>query len=165
MGWARGILGLGLATALLACAAPPDEAQIEAALRRVAASVPALSREARVVVVEADSEMDAWTQVVQSKAEGPSGLARVLAQAFARAERASVDYVVGGPYPQLNERVVLDALGLVRAPRVPGLRLLFVSGKPPSEELGQRAGALGAKLLHRPFPEGARRGFRSSALQ
>ena len=153
MGWARGILGLGLATALLACAAPPDEEQIEAALRRVAASVPALSREARVVVVQADGEMDAWTQVVQSTAEGPSGLARMLAQAFARAERASVDYVVGGPYPQLNERVVLDAFGLVRAPRLPGLTLLFVSGKPPGDDLEERVGALGATLLHRPFPE------------
>jgi hypothetical protein len=150
---ARALWGLGLVAALLACAAPPDEEQIEAALRRVAASVPALSPEARVVAVKADSEMDAWAQVVQSTAEGPSGLARMLAQAFARAERAPLDYVVGGPYPQLNERVVLDAFGSVRAPRLPGLTLLFVSEDPPSEKLRQSAGALGATLLHRPLPE------------
>ena len=66
---------------------------------------------------------------------------------------APVDYVVGGPYPQLNERVVLDAFGSVRAPRLPGLTLLFVSEKAPSDELRQRAGALGATLLHRPLPE------------
>jgi hypothetical protein len=77
----------------------------------------------------------------------------MLAQAFARAERAPVDYVVGGPYPQLNERVVLDAFGGVRAPRLPGLTLLFVSDKPPSDELRQSAGTLGATLLHRPLPE------------
>jgi hypothetical protein len=106
-----------------------------------------------VVAVNADSEMDAWVQAAQSTAEGPSGLARVLAQAFARAERAPLDYVVGGPYSQLNERVVLDALGSVRAPRLPGLTLLFVSDKAPSDKLRQSAGALGATLLHRPLPE------------
>ena len=142
MGCARALLGLGLVAALLACATPPDDEQIEAALRLAAASVPTLSPEARVVAVNADSEMDAWTQVVQSDVE-----------ACARAERAPVDYVVGGPYPQLNERVVLDAFGSVRAPRLPGLTLLFVSDKPPSDELRQSAGALGATLLHRPLPE------------
>ena len=149
---ARALWGLGLLAALFACAAPPDEEQIEALLRRVAASVPALSPEARVVAVTADSEMEAWAQVVQSKAEGPSGLARMLAQAFAYAERTPLDYVVGGPYPQLNERVVLDAFGDVRATRLPGLTLLFVSEDPPSDELAQRARTLRATLLHRPFP-------------
>ena len=153
MGCARAFSGLGLVTALLACAAPPGDEQIESALRRAAASVPTLSPEARVVSVNADSEMDAWAQVVQSAAEGPSGLARMLAQAFARAERAPVDYVVGGPYPQLNERVVLDAFGNVRAPRLPGLTLLFVSENAPSDELRRNAGALGVTLLHRPLPE------------
>ena len=153
MGCARAFSGLGLVAALLACAAPPGDEQVETALRRAAASVPTLSPEARVVAVNADSEMDAWTQVVQSDVEGPSGLARMLAQAFARAERAPVDYVVGGPYPQLNERVVLDAFGSVRAPRLPGLTLLFVSDKPPSDELRQSAGALRATLLHRPLSE------------
>ena len=153
MGCARVLLGLGLVAALLACAAPPGDEQIESALRRAAASVPTLAPDARVVTVNADSEMDAWTQVVESRAQGPSGLARMLAQAFARAERAPVDYVVGGPYPQLNERIVLDAFGSVRVPRLPGLTLLFVSEKTPSDELRRSAGALGATLLHRPFPE------------
>ena len=153
MGCARAFLGLGMVVALLACATPPGDEQVEAALRLVAASVPTLSPEARVVAVNADSEMDAWARVVQSRAEGPSGLARMLAQAFARAERTPLDYVVGGPYPQLNERVVLDAFGSVRAPRLPGLTLLFVSDKPPSDELEQSASALGATLLHRPLPE------------
>jgi hypothetical protein len=142
-----------LSFALLACAAPPDEDQIEAMLRRVAASVPALSPDARVVAVIADSNMDAWAQVAQSTAEGPSGLARMLAQAFSRAERVSLHYVIGGIYPQLNERVALDAFGSVRAARLPGLTLLFVSEDPPSDELAQRARTLRATLLHRPFPE------------
>jgi hypothetical protein len=149
---ARALWSLGLLAALFACAAPPDEEQVEALLRRVAASVPALSPEARVVAVTADSEMEAWAQVVQSKAEGPSGLARMLAQAFAYAERTRLSYVVGGLYPQLNERVVLDAFGSVRATRLPGLTLLFVSEDPPSDELAQRARSLRATLLHRPFP-------------
>ncbi|HEY5656470.1 MAG TPA: hypothetical protein VIY27_01640, partial [Myxococcota bacterium] len=71
---ARALGGVGLATLLLACTSPPDEAQVRDALRRVAASESALSREARVVPVNADSEMDAWAQVVQSTAEGPLGL-------------------------------------------------------------------------------------------
>ena len=96
MGCVRAFTGLGLVAALFACATPPGDEQIETALRLAAASVPTLSPEARVVAVNADSEMDAWTQVVQSDVEGPSGLARMLAQAFARAERAPVDYVVGG---------------------------------------------------------------------
>jgi hypothetical protein len=105
------------------------------------------------VVVNADSEMDAWTDVARATSEGPLGLSRVLAQAFARAERQRAAFVVGGPYPQLSDRILLDAFSAVRAPRLPGLTLLLVSPKAPSDALSDAAAGRGAALLHRPLPE------------
>jgi hypothetical protein len=148
------VWGILLATAsLVACASASTDADIKTALQRAAASVPELPRDARIVVVNADSEMDAWTEVARATSEGPLGLSRVLAQAFARAERQRAAFAVGGPYPQLNDRVLLDAFSAVRAPRLPGLTLLLVSPKPPSDSLRDAAAAHGAVLLHRPLPD------------
>jgi len=145
--------GLVAAIALIGCASAPSDAELKSALRRAAASVPGFSSNARVVVVSADSEMDAWTRVAQATSEGPSGLSRVLAQAFSKAENERVDFVVGGLYAQLNDRVLLDAFAGVRAPRLPGLRLLLVSPKQPSDALRGAARPFGVVVLHRPLPE------------
>jgi hypothetical protein len=145
--------GFAAAIALAACASPPSDAELKSALKRAAASVPGFSSGARVVVVNADSEMDAWTRVAQATSEGPSGLSRVLAQAFSQAEHKSLDFVVGGPYAQLTDRVLLDAFAGVRAARLPGLRVVHVSPKEPSDALREAARPLRAVLLHRPLPE------------
>lgn len=142
------ILGL---VAALACATPPSDDEVETQLRRAAAATPELGRRPRVVPLYADSKMAAWAQVTEAKAEGPSGNARALAQAFENAARQRVAYVVGGPYAALNDRTLLDAFDLVRARKLPGLTLLLVSDKPPSGALVSAARQHGAQLLHRPY--------------
>jgi len=141
---------LGIA-AVLACATPPSDDQIEAQLRRVAAATPELGRRPRVISLYADSKMAAWAQVTEATAEGPSGEAHALAQAFESAARTRVAYAVGGPYPKLNERTLLDAFDLVHARKLPGLTLLMVSDRPPSQALLSAARQRGARLLHRPY--------------
>jgi len=143
-----GFLGL---VAVLACATPPSDNEVKAQLRRAAAATPELGQRPRLVSLYADSKMAAWAQVTEATAEGPSGNARVLAQAFENAARQRVAYAVGGPYAKLNERTLLDAFDLVRARKLPGLILLLVSDQPPSEALSSAARQRGARLLHRPY--------------
>ncbi|MDH3520468.1 MAG: hypothetical protein OEM49_08435 [Myxococcales bacterium] len=143
---------LWLVAAALGCTTPPSHEQLEATLRRVASAEPELARGARVVVVHADSEMAAWAQLAAASAEGPSAMSRGLAQSFEGAARTRLDFAVGGPYDSLNDRTLLDAFALVRAPRLSGLRVLLVSPKPPSEKLREAARARGARLMHRAFP-------------
>lgn len=134
---------------LLACASPPPEVDLEELLRREAASVSELSPGYRVVALEADSKMDALSQVVRARADGPSEFSRFLARAFEKGERKSVQFVIGGFYPSLNQRVLLDTLAEVRAPRLPGLLLVYVSPDPPSEDLRAAVRARRARLVHR----------------
>jgi hypothetical protein len=126
---------------VLACASPPPEVDLEELLRHEAESVSELSPGYRVVALEADSKMDALSQVVRARADGPSEFSRFLARAMEKGERKPAQFVIGGFYPSLNQRVLLDTLVEVRAPRLPGLLLVYVSPEPPSEEL----------LIHRPF--------------
>jgi hypothetical protein len=145
---ASGILGL---VAALACATPASEHEVAARLHRVAAATPELGQRPRVVSLYADSKMAAWAQATEATAEGPSGNSRALAQAFESAARHRVAYAVGGPYATLNDRTLLDAFDLVRAQKLPGLILLLVSDRPPSEALRSAARQHGARLLYRPY--------------
>ena len=136
---------------VLACASPPPEVDLEELLRHEAESVSELSPGYRVVALEADSKMDALSQVVRARADGPSEFSRFLARAMEKGERKPAQFVIGGFYPSLNQRVLLDTLVEVRAPRLPGLLLVYVSPEPPSEELRKAVRARQARLIHRPF--------------
>jgi hypothetical protein len=122
---------------------------LEARLRGESASVAELSPGYRVVALEADSEMDALTQVVRARSDGPSEFSRMLARAFEKGERGSAQFVIGGFYDRLNRRVLLDTLAVVRAPRLPGLLIVYVSPEPPSEELRAAVRARHARIVHR----------------
>jgi hypothetical protein len=142
---------IGLALLVLACTIPPTESEVESDLRRIAANVRP-SGELRVVALYAGSRMDAWAQMTESAAEGEewsSQQVRQLARAFHRADRRRVAVVTGGPYVQLNERVVLEALDGVKPPRLPGLTLVFVSPEPPTTDIRGAVSRRGSKLVHR----------------
>ena len=97
--------------------------------------------------------MDAWSHVAESEAEGPSSLARALGRRFSKASHQRVGVVVGGPFPQLNDRMVLDALESTGAGPLPGLTLVIVSPEPPEERLRVAALERRVRLVHRPLPE------------
>ena len=141
------------AALLAACSSPPPQPDLELLLRREAADVSELSAGYRVVALEADSRMDALTQVVRSRADGPSEFSRTLARAFEKGERRSAQFVVGGFYPSLNERMLLDTLTVVRKPRLPGLLIVYVSPDPPSDELRDAVRVRHGRLVHRTFSQ------------
>ncbi len=148
----RAVVPIGLALLALACTIPPTESEVESDLRRIAAGVRPLSGELRVVALYASSRMDSWAQMTESAAEGEewsSQHVRRLARAFNQADRRRVAVVTGGPYAQLNERVVLDAFDDVKPPRLPGLTLVFVSPEPPTADIRGAVSRRGSMLVHR----------------
>ena len=140
-----------------ACATPPSDEELEAQLRQIAIQVKPRG-ELRVVAINAESRMDAWTKVAEDFAEGKesraSQQARRLARAFEKAHRQRVAVVTGGPYADLNERMVMDAFALAqdKHQRLAGLTLVFVSPEPPTPELRAAVTRTGSLLVHRAPP-------------
>jgi hypothetical protein len=147
----RAVVPIGLALLAVACTIPPTESEVESDLRRIAAGVRPPG-EMRVVALYAGSRMDAWAQMTESAADGEewsSQQVRRLTRAFGRADRRRIAVVTGGPYAQLNERVVLEALNGVKPPRLPGLTLVFVSPEPPTADIRGAVSQRGSALVHR----------------
>ena len=132
---------------LAGCVVPLTDGEVGNHLRRVAG----VGSDARVLVLNAASDMAAWVLVTEAHSNGPIVPSRRLALGFANAARKRVRYVVGGPYPQLNDRALLDAFTICKESRLPGLEVVLVSPKPPSEELVATAEAYDAKLVYRDY--------------
>ena len=66
-------------------------------------------------------------------------------------DQRRAQFVVGGFYPSLNERFVLDTLIEVREPRLPRLLIVYMSPDPPSEELREAVRARRARIVHHAF--------------
>lgn len=146
--WRRwvGVVGIALAAG---CATPPSDARVEAELRRLGAEVRELGRAPRIVVLNAGSQMDAWGKISASQADGPSTRMQALGSQLAKADRRRVGVVMGGPFPQLNDRMVLDALAASGTGPLPGLTLLLVSPEPPHEDVRLEARRRRIRLVHR----------------
>jgi hypothetical protein len=133
----------------LGCVTPPSDERIEAELRHQAAQVQELGRRPHIVVCNAGSKMDVWGQLAESTADGPSTRARAMGRIFAKATRVRVGYVVGGPYPELVDQLLLDAFRSSGSAPLPGLVLLHVSRQPPQQDLVMEAKRRRVKLIHR----------------
>jgi hypothetical protein len=140
------IVGVGLA---LACATPPSDARVEDELRRLGAQVQGLGRTPHIVVLNAGSRMDAWGQITASQADGPSTRMQALGRRLAKGSRQRVGVVIGGPFAQLNDRMLSDALTASGRDPLPGLTLLLVSPEPPNDELRREAKRRKLNLVHR----------------
>ena len=57
--------------------------------------------------------------------------------------------VIGGPYSELCDQVLLNALALRRDRPLRGLTLVFVAPEPPSASVTAAASAASARLFHR----------------
>ena len=146
--WRNGIRIAGMVLAV-ACATPPSDMRIEGELRRLSGEVHGLGRSPRIVVLNAGSSMDAWGRVTESRAEGPSTRMQALGRQLAKGSRQRIGVVIGGPFANLNDRMLLDALLASGNEPLPGLTLLLVSPKPPDEELRRVARRRQLKLVHR----------------
>lgn len=145
----RILAGLALVAGLaLGCTTPPTDERLEAELRHQAAQVRELGVRPHIVVCNASNRMDVWGQLAESKA-GTSARAQAMGRVFAKASRVRVGYVVGGPYAQLVDQLLLDALRASGSAALPGLVLLHVSRDPPQQELVLEVQRRKAKLIHR----------------
>jgi hypothetical protein len=139
-----------LGAVVLACQIPLTEDEVSVVLRRIAGAGP----DAVVMSLFAGGEPEAWVRVVEARTNGPISESRSLALGFERAARKPVVYVVGGPFFQLNDRVLLDAFTLCKEARLPGLEVIYVSPEAPSEELGKTARAYGVRVKYRVYEDG-----------
>lgn len=148
--WRKGLrVAGGLLLLAVACATPPNDARVEAELRRLGGEVRELGRTPRIVVLNAGSPMDAWGQVAASRADGPSTRMQALGSQMAKAQRLRVGVVIGGPFAHLNDQMVLDALAAAGAAPLPGLTLLVASPKPPHEDVRFEARRRKVHLIYR----------------
>jgi hypothetical protein len=132
---------------LAGCVTKMTEVDLRAQLTRVGAEVPKRNAAKIVVPVHAATPMEAW--VFYREARGTpeaSQLSLQLAQGFARGQRRRVDYIVGGPYADLADQVVLNGLTKNKGRSLAGLRIVLVSEKEPTEELRTAAKACRARL-------------------
>ena len=141
------IFSLALA---MGCVTPFTEADLERDLDRAAYSVPALGRK-RIIPIYAETKMAAWALLADAKSDPSSPMSYRLSRGLAAAARRGFGVVVGGPYPALSDQVVRNALTLHHERPFRGLKVVFVSAKPPSEALWKAATIAGARLQHRLF--------------
>jgi len=112
----------------------------------------AASRQAlrRVFPVYAQTDMEAWILRTEAKSDPRSSpLSLQLADDFRLGQRRRVDCVVGGPFPELSDQLVLSGLLLNEGRALPGLRIVLVSPVAPTPELRSAASAKRVRLEHR----------------
>lgn len=149
--------GIAVATALAAvllagCATRMTEQELRTTLGAIE-PVPARRAVRRVVPVHAQTPMEAWALKEEAKYEPEeSALSLELADGFKLGRVRQVDYVIGGPYPKLTDRLVLNGLKMNEGHALPGLRIFLVGLTSPSAELIEAAKAMHVRVAHRPLP-------------
>jgi hypothetical protein len=146
-GWAAAAL---LALLGVACVTPISEEQVQDKLAAAAKPV-AVSKQQRIIAIYADSKIVAWGLTTEAKNDPNSELAQHVSRSLEVARTRHTDVVVGGPYADLNDQIVQNALALSERGSLAGVRLIYVSPKPPSEALRQAVGKAHASLYHRDF--------------
>jgi hypothetical protein len=142
---------LALLAALVAgCVTPGTEQDVEARLERAAAPLVA-GRKTRVYPIWAETRIVAFGLLTEAKGDPASPLSLRLSRSIALAARRGQSVVVGGPYPELCDRVLQNVFELNREEPLRGLRLVLVSSSPPTPELASAASRARANLYHRPF--------------
>jgi len=139
-----------LAVLAAGCATVPSERDLEKRLERLAASTKGLRRP-RVFAIHADTRIAAMGLLAEARANADSPLSAALGRSLAAAHRAHRDLVTGGPFPDLTERVVRNALTLQEESGLPGLHLLVASQEPPSAELLGAARRVRVQVVYREF--------------
>jgi hypothetical protein len=150
---ARTAIVVALAGTLLAgCATRMTEQELRTTLGAIEPT-PARRAVRRIVPVHAQTPMEAWVLGEEARHEpGSSPLSQELADGFALGRIRQVDYVIGGPYPKLTDRIVLNGLKMNEGHALPGLRIFLVGLTSPSTELLDAAKARRVRVAHRPLP-------------
>jgi hypothetical protein len=135
----------------LACVTPMTEDELDGKLAAAAASVPGQVRKPQYFPIFAATRTEAWILLADARSDPESPQSRQLSAQLATAASRRQTLVVGGPYPDLCEQVVLNALALRSERPLRGLTLVFVAPAPPGAAVTAAASAASAKLVHRPL--------------
>lgn len=132
------------------CVSPYSETELEEHLAETARSFEGLGRTS-VIAVHAETDMVAFGLLAEARANTDSPLSQQLGRRIGAAARRGFGVVIGGPYADLSDRVVQNALTLQREGRLPPFTLVFVSPEPPSAALARAARDANARLRHLQF--------------
>jgi len=137
-----GLLALG-------CVTPMTRDELQGKLTAAAASVPALGRKPQFFPIFAETKTEAWILLADARSDPESPQSRQLSVHLATASSRRQALVIGGPYSELCDQVLLNALALRRDRPLRGLTLVFVAPEPPSASVTAAASAASARLFHR----------------
>ena len=91
------------------CVTPVSEADLERQLAQAAGSLTrAGSRQ--VIPIHAETKFVAWSLLAEARSDHASPLSVQLGHRIELAARRGMDIVVGGPYPELTDQLVVNAL-------------------------------------------------------
>jgi len=142
---------LALLAALAAgCVTVYGERDLEQRLERLGAATKGLRRP-RVFAIHADTRIAALGLLAEARANADSPLSASLGRSLAAAHRSHRDLVAGGPFADLTDRALRNALALQDEGGLPGLRLLVASQEPPTPELLGAARRARVHLVYRAF--------------
>ena len=133
---------------LTGCATKWTALELDTRLDRVSRTLVPRQAIRRVVPVHAQTKMEAWVLQPEAKSS-PESSPLSLADGFRLGRLRKIDYVVGGPFPELSDRLVLNGLLLSEGGALPGLRIILVRPAAPTAELRRAAGARRVRLEHR----------------
>jgi hypothetical protein len=150
---ARRALGLGLLCSVLVtlgCVTPLTEEELQKDLERSASHIPNLGR-TRVVPIYAETSLLAQAMLYEARHDPDSELSALLGKRMAAASKRRITLVVGGPYPELTEQVLANALHLNEEQGLRGMKLVLVSEQGPSPELSRAAREARVRLYHHSY--------------
>ena len=125
--------------------------ELQGKLAAAAASLPAPRRKPQFFPIFAETRTEAWILLADARSDPASPLSRQLSSHLSTATSRRQALVVGGPYSNLCDQVLLNALLSHRDRPLRGLTLLFVAPDPPSPAVTAAASAVSARLYHRPL--------------
>ncbi|MEZ4282612.1 MAG: hypothetical protein R3F21_23690 [Myxococcota bacterium] len=146
------LVGLLVLFLLAGCGTKLSAPELDARLARVSQTATPRQAIRRVFPIHAQTKMEAWVLQTEAKSTPESSpLSLELADGFRLGRLRRIDYTVGGPFPELSDRLVLNGLLLNESGALPGLRIILVSPAEPTAELRQAAKARRVRIEHRPL--------------
>ena len=144
-----GLLALLCILLAVGCATVHPEVETDRQLARVAREVSARPP-ARVLPIHADTSVAAFGLLTEARGNPESPLSAGAYRALAAARRSRRVVVAGGPFANLTDKVLCNALALAgEEGALAGLSLVVASPVPPSPALGAAARRAGVRLTHR----------------
>ena len=139
------VAGIGCAKSL-----KETEPELEARLFEIGKKHIRGLQEPRVFPIHAETRTEAIKLLADARAKPRYGLSLDLAEQFVPGKESHVHYIVGGPFADLNEQIVSNALDYQES-ALRGLVVVFVSPDPPAAELGALALRKLVQVIHLPL--------------